>query len=75
MNMNLSEMLSWLRSKDWLVAVHNDYRIGEKLFTFWLFTHPSGTYLKAEGPIDQLCLEAICDQVRTIQEFRDMVKK
>lgn len=28
-----------LRKRDWLVAVHNDYRMDGKLMTFWLFTH------------------------------------
>lgn len=31
-----------LRAKGWSVAVHNDYRLGGKRMTFWLFTHPSG---------------------------------
>lgn len=32
-----------------MVASHNDYRQGGELKTFWLMTHPSGRYVKAEG--------------------------
>lgn len=28
-----------IRAKDWVVAVHNDYRLYGKRYTFWLFTH------------------------------------
>lgn len=35
-----------------MVAVHNDYRLEEKFYTFWLFTHPSGRYVKGEGKTD-----------------------
>ena len=33
----------------WMVGVHNDYRLGGVFHTFWLFTHPSGHYVKGEG--------------------------
>lgn len=51
--MDLSSMLRRLREVGWMVAVHNDYRQNGSLMTFWLFTHPNGTYLKAEGPNDE----------------------
>lgn len=50
--MTLEEMLLDLRSCGWSVAVHNDYRLNGKFHTFWLFTHPSGAFVKGEGPTD-----------------------
>jgi len=38
---SLTSMLRILRENGWMVGVHNDYRQGGKLMTFWLFTHPS----------------------------------
>lgn len=41
-----------LRAEGWSVAVHNDYRLNGEAFTFWLWTHPSGRYVKGEGRTD-----------------------
>lgn len=41
-----------LRDAGWSVAVHNDYRQDGKTYTFWLFTHPSGRWVKGEGETD-----------------------
>lgn len=35
-----------------MVAVHNDYVLNGRRFTFWIFTHPSGRYVKGEGSTD-----------------------
>lgn len=48
--------LNWLRSRGWMVAVHNDYRQDGRDHTFWLFTHPSGRWVKGEGDTDELAL-------------------
>jgi len=53
LNNSPMEMLNALRSEGWMVAVHNDYRQGGKLHTFWLFTHHSGRYIKGEGKTDE----------------------
>lgn len=50
---SLTSMLRLLRENGWLVAVHNDYRQGKKLFTFWLFTNDAGYYLKGEAESDE----------------------
>jgi hypothetical protein len=50
---SLTSMLRILRENGWTVGVHNDYRQGGKLMTFWLFTHPSGRWLKGEGESDE----------------------
>jgi hypothetical protein len=50
--MNLEEMLHLLRGAQWMVAVHNDYRLNGNLMTFWLFTHPCGRFIKGEGNSD-----------------------
>lgn len=60
---SLDTILSQLRGAGWSVAVHNDYRQGGERFTFWLFTHENGRYVKGEGRSDvealNMCLEAI----------------
>ena len=50
---SLSEMLRKIREAGWSVAVHNDYRQGGVPHTFWLFTHPTGGWLKGEGRTDE----------------------
>ena len=52
--------LARLRAAGWSVAVHNDYRIGDRSYTFWLFTHPSGCWVKGEGATDEAALE-LCE--------------
>jgi hypothetical protein len=51
-----------LRRDGWAVAVHNDYKLRGEPHTFWLFTHPSGRWVKGEGPTDAdaiaQCVEA-----------------
>jgi FAD/FMN-containing dehydrogenase len=45
-----------LREAGWMVAVHNDYRLNGEPHTFWLFTHPSGRWIKGEGRTDEIAL-------------------
>ena len=60
---DLGSMLRFLRSLGWMVAVHNDYRLGGEHRTFWLFTHVNGTWIKGEAISDELagagCIEQI----------------
>lgn len=49
--------LDKLRADGWSVAVHNDYRLRGEHFTFYLFTHPDGSWIKGEGRTDE---EAVC---------------
>lgn len=53
--------LSALRDAGWRVACHNDYRQGGEDHTFWLLTHPSGIFVKGEGPTDMDALMQ-CDE-------------
>jgi hypothetical protein len=55
----LAEALAALRADGWSVAVHNDYRLNGEPHTFWLFTHPNGTWLKGEGRTDEEAVTAI----------------
>lgn len=52
-----------LRAAGWSVAVHNDYRLNGAAHTFWLWTHPNGTWIKGEGATDRdalsQCLAAL----------------
>lgn len=55
----LEDLLKRLRQSGWMVAVHNDYRLDgvDGSFTFWLFTHGAGVFVRGEGRTD-------CDAVR-----------
>lgn len=44
--------LARLRAVGWAVAAHNDYWQADGFHTFWLFTHPSGRWVKGEGVSD-----------------------
>lgn len=59
--MSHSDMVNvdMIRELGWSVGVHNDYYVNEQFNTFWLFTHPDGRYVKAEGPSDGYALSLI----------------
>jgi hypothetical protein len=46
-------LLRTIRSAGWSVACHNDYQQDGKPYTFWLFTHRSGVWVKGEGATDE----------------------
>ncbi len=52
-----------IRAKGWSVASHNDYYIRGENFTFWLFTHPDGRYVKGEAHTDIEALNKIRDMI------------
>ncbi len=52
-----------IRQAGWSVAVHNDYRIGEKSYTFWLFTKDDRC-VKGEGRSDAEALDAVRSKLR-----------
>lgn len=59
----LDFLLAEMRESGWLVAAHNDYMLGGKFQTFWLFTHKeTGRYVKGEDQNDRFavieCLRA-----------------
>lgn len=58
--------LGRLRSCGWMVGIHNDYRKGKKLFTFWLMTRADGRFLKGEGETDAIALDQIVTQLRAL---------
>jgi len=47
-----------IRKKGWAVAVHNDYRLKGKNYTFWLFTKRNRC-VKGEGKTDTEALNAV----------------
>lgn len=61
----LKQLLSNIRSRGWVVAVHNDYRQNGVHHTFWLFTHGSSC-VKSEARTDEEalanCLAQITEQ-------------
>jgi hypothetical protein len=48
-----------IRDAGWSVAVHNDYLMNGERFTFWLFTHRNGKWVKGEGRNDAEALNAV----------------
>lgn len=52
-----------LKELGWSVGVHNDYTLNGEDHTFWLFTHPSGRFVRGEGRTDAEALKAALDQV------------
>ena len=57
----MTETLTRLRDMGWSIAIHNDYKLNGLPYTFWLFTHPSGHWVKGEGATDE---DALCDCLR-----------
>lgn len=55
--------LAAIRSAGYSVAIHNDYRQGGVPNTFWLFTHPDGTWVKGEGETDADALNLVLQQL------------
>lgn len=56
-------LLDQIRGAGWSVAVHNDYRQGGKGWTFWLFTHSSGKYVKGEAHTDRGALQQVWSEI------------
>lgn len=61
-------VLYHIRADGWTVAVHNDYRLNGRHYTFWLFTKtlPCGVTVavKGEGQADQQALAAVAAEIR-----------
>ena len=57
--------LNDLRSRGWLVAVHNDYMLNGVPHTFWLFTK-NGVCIKGEGASDAEALAEACTDLGRI---------
>ena len=55
-------MLTTLRRLGWSVAVHNDYRMNNETFTFWLFTR-GNRCAKGEGKTDEEALKNVMHEV------------
>jgi hypothetical protein len=53
---DLGSMLRFLRGLGWMVAIHNDYKLGGEAHTFWLFTHQNGRWIKGEALTDELAV-------------------
>jgi hypothetical protein len=65
-----------LRAAGWVVAVHNDYKIGGKRMTFWLLTKevPGSQFplcLKGEGASDREALDQIRQHAFAKEEVAD----
>jgi len=61
----LEDQLKWMRDHGWKVAVHNDYSVNFVSYTFWLFTHFSGVWVRGEATTDSEALRQIIHQVET----------
>lgn len=49
MRKTIDQLETELRSLGWAIAVHNDYRLQGQKYTFYLWTHPNGRWIKGEG--------------------------
>ena len=47
---SLEDTLHTVRLMKWRVSVHYEFETHGLLQSFWLFTHPCGKWIKAEGP-------------------------
>ena len=59
----LENLLKNIRAYGYTVACHNDYRLQGMPYTFWLFTHPDGTWVKGEAPTDVLAVEQVMEEI------------
>jgi hypothetical protein len=55
----MEQLLRSIRHAGWRVAIHNDYQMEGKWYTFWLFTHPNGRWIRGEGQTDLEALEKV----------------
>ena len=63
----MTETLTRLRDMGWSIAIHNDYKLNGLPYTLWLFTHPSGHWVKGEGATDEE-LSARADEVKGLKD-------
>ena len=64
MKSDLSKKLKTIRDKGWVVGIHNDYKLKGKFYTFWLFTHPNGNYVKGEAETDEKALDEVLTKLK-----------
>lgn len=57
----MNDKLYALRSRGWRVAAHSDYKQDGVWYTFWLFTHENGRWIKGEGITDDEALNRAID--------------
>ena len=62
--------LDILRDRDWMVAVHNDYRQDGKRYTFWLMVKGEKA-IKGEGETDAEALKKILKRVDDMYRLGD----
>lgn len=66
---SFERMLWSLRERGWRVGVHNDYRHAGVDMTFYLLTHPDGTFVKGEGQTDMDALMDCDEAIRARAEL------
>lgn len=59
-----------LRAKGWAVAVHNDYKLKGKPYTFWLMTKGE-VAVRGEGADDAKALGDIRARIRELENAKD----
>lgn len=62
----LNELLSDIRGRGWVVAVHNDYRLGGTPMTFWLFTN-GDRCVKGEASTDAGALNQVVSEIARLE--------
>lgn len=69
----MKQMLAEIRRRGWTVAVHNDYRLDDVAFTFWLFTHKSGQWVKGEALTDEQALSDALVAIDSVQSDAEKI--
>lgn len=68
----LEGLLAAMRLEGWMVAVHNDYRLGGVPHTFWGFTHTSGRFVKGEGRTDVVAVKQAMEAAHDLAVVGDV---
>lgn len=64
----IAPFLHQLRMAGWRVGVHNDYAIGGKFMSFWMFTHPeTGRFVKGEAESDFWAISCAMEEIAKLE--------
>lgn len=62
----VERLVDVIRSRGWMVAVHNDYRLNGEPHTFWLFTK-DGRAVKGEGRTDSEAIAHVVSAIHSVE--------
>ncbi len=62
----MEKLLKHIRGRGWFVAIHNDYTLYGKLYTFWLF-RKGDLCVKGESANDNTALNQVIKEIERIE--------